>query len=180
MVQFKGAGASNAVLADGVVGPAYSLGVEGPVVVHRGREESHAPVPVSPPLLEFRIALGIVAERGGGCCFCYFRNFAENFSHELRCCVAVDDARVAASEPDFVHERRYQREGCAVGEGDDKNRFGKCIYDSKGFAFAVIGKALSLEVHVVAGSGTGEWAVGVHAMGNASFSLFVFAYLAVL
>ena len=67
-----------------------------------------------------------------------------------------------------------------VGEGDNKNRFCKCIYDSEGFAFAVIGKALSLEVHVVAGSGTGEWAVGVHAMGNASFSLFVFAYLAVL
>ena len=80
MVQFKGAGASNAVLADGVVGPAYSLGVEGPVVVHRGREESHAPVPISPPLFEFRIALGIVAERGGGRGFCNFCYLAEYFS----------------------------------------------------------------------------------------------------
>ena len=92
----------------------------------------------------------------------------------------MDDVWIATAEIDLVEKRRYQGVGGAVGEGYDHNGLGEGIDDGEGFTVPVVSDALALEVHVVAGTGAREGAVGVHAVSESAFGLLVLAVFAVL
>ena len=62
------------------------------------------------------------------------------------------------------------------------DHYGLCkgIDDGEGFTVPVVSDALALKVHVVAGTGAREGAVGVHTVSESAFGLLVLAVFAVL
>ena len=61
VVELEGGVFAEACLGGSVVGPAHALGVERPGEAHGGGEDSHAAIPKSPPLFQFRVSLCIVS-----------------------------------------------------------------------------------------------------------------------
>ena len=65
IVHFKGGGAGEGFVRDGVVGEADALGERGPEKIVRGGEEFHRSVPKSPPAFTLPVTLCVVAAGGG-------------------------------------------------------------------------------------------------------------------
>ena len=91
----------------------------------------------------------------------------------------MDDFRCASGKPDGVEEGGNEGGRGAVLEGEDENSFGETVHDCQSFGLASDGLTLALEVHGVAGAGFRGGVAGEESVGEAAFTLFIFAICAV-
>ena len=93
---------SNRVVRYRIVGKTDALGKCRPGVIFRRREQFHGAVPITPPTLDFSVALGVVATGGGAGSAGRGEHGREEFREELRGGVAMDNIRCTSPEPNFV------------------------------------------------------------------------------
>ncbi len=155
----------NRLVRRSIVGETDALGKCRPGVIFGRREQFHGAVPITPPTLDFSVALGVVTTGGDASGAGRSEHGREEFREELGGGVAMDNVRCTSPESNFVEKTGDKCGGGTVGEGDHKHRFGEAIHDSQGLGLASDGKALSLEIHGIARAGlvgdvTGEKTVG--------------------
>jgi len=63
-IHFVGGGVADGGMGSGIVCIAYALGVEGPLQILGGVQESHAAIPVPPPAFQFTVAARVMTKRG--------------------------------------------------------------------------------------------------------------------
>jgi hypothetical protein len=92
-VQRKRAKATERFVGDRVMRKTDALGERGTCQVLCRGEELHAPVPKSPPTLDFTIALCVVPTGGGVLGTGGFQHSSEQSREKLGCGIGVDDVR---------------------------------------------------------------------------------------
>ncbi len=101
-VHLEGANVIDRLVRRSVVSETDALGKRRPVVVFRRREQFHGAVPITPPTLDFSVALGVVATGGGASSAGRGEHGREEFREELGGGIAMDNVRCTPSEPNFV------------------------------------------------------------------------------
>ena len=126
-IHFERGDATERIVRHRVVGEANALGVLGPEEVLAGGEITHSAIPKSPPRFNFSVGLGVVSEGGSPSSAGDRGDFCHEFAEEFGGVVRVDDVRSAATEVELIEEARYQGDGVAIREGDDKNSFCEAV-----------------------------------------------------
>jgi hypothetical protein len=83
-VHLEGANVIERLVRRSVVSETDALGKRRPVLIFRRREQFHGAVPVTPPTLDFSVALGVVATGGGAGRASRGEHGREEFREELR------------------------------------------------------------------------------------------------
>ena len=101
-IHFVGGGVADGGMGSGIVCIAYALGVEGPLQILGGVQESHAAIPVPPPTFQFSVAARVMTKRGcpGGAESRVDRG--HQMGEEFGGSITVEDVGGAATKVQFV------------------------------------------------------------------------------